>query len=275
MTSARGLRSAGVKWHVIVVVMLGLSVICVSILGPVVEGKPHDPVIQANVTEMIMVAGHAVFTGEEVDSEDSWYLEESQKGQLSTYIKHIEKGVELAALNPHSAVIFSGGVTRPPAGPRSEGLSYWLAADKKKWWGSPEVKPRAIVEDFARDSMENLLFSMCRFREVFGAYPRFVTVVSYSYKRKRFVDLHREAIQFPETRFNYVGVDPPVNPYNDKVNIDKFTNDPYGCGDKATALKDKRNPYHRTAPYLLTCPAMGALLRSCGRTPVSRRSVPW
>ena len=175
--------------------------------------------------ELIMVAGHAVMTGTDqtlVDSEESWFLENLQHGQLSTYIRHIEKGVELAAANPLSVLIYSGGQTRGVAGPRSEGMSYWVASQVKGWWGHPEVKERTLAEEFARDSFENLMFSMCRFHEAYGVYPKRLTVVSYSYKKQRFDALHREAIQFPESHFKYVGVDPEVNPYNDQRNIDKY-----------------------------------------------------
>jgi hypothetical protein len=39
-----------------------------------------------------------------------------------------------------------------------------------------------VVEDYARDSFENLLFSICRFKEVTGNYPARVTVVGYTFK---------------------------------------------------------------------------------------------
>lgn len=38
------------------------------------------------------------------------------------------------------------------------------------------VKWRAMTEEHARDSFENLLFSVCRFRELTGKYPHNITV---------------------------------------------------------------------------------------------------
>ena len=35
---------------------------------------------------------------------------------------------------------------------------------------------RALTEEYARDSFENLLFSVCRFRQLTGAYPANITV---------------------------------------------------------------------------------------------------
>lgn len=44
------------------------------------------------------------------------------------------------------------------------------------------VRSRALTEEHARDSFENLLFSVCRFRELTGRYPSNVTVSSLFHK---------------------------------------------------------------------------------------------
>ena len=44
------------------------------------------------------------------------------------------------------------------------------------------MRQRAVVEDFARDSLENLLFSIARFRQVTGRYPARFTVVGFDFK---------------------------------------------------------------------------------------------
>jgi hypothetical protein len=162
-----------------------------------------------------MVAGHAITTAESLDRVDAfdskWSLLPYQRGQdlPAAFTSHIRKGVDLAAADPTSLLIFSGGVTRADAGPRSEALSYWLVAEHFGWWDS-KVRRRAVLEDYAKDSFENLLFSICRFREVTGAWPSRITVVGYAFKATRFKDLHRAAIGFPEESFNYVGLQPPT-----------------------------------------------------------------
>ena len=60
------------------------------------------------------------------------------------------------------ALLVVGGKTRGPAGPKSEGESYFFVADHYDWWGKPDLRSRASTEDFARDSFENVLFSICR-----------------------------------------------------------------------------------------------------------------
>jgi hypothetical protein len=64
------------------------------------------------------------------------------------------------------------------------------------------ILERVVSEEFARDSYENLLFSLCRFFEMTGQYPEKLTVVGFGFKEKRFTDLHRKAIRFPKERCN-------------------------------------------------------------------------
>jgi hypothetical protein len=42
--------------------------------------------------------------------------------------------------------------------------------------GHEELKARALTEEHARDSFENLLFSICRFFELTGHFPHNITV---------------------------------------------------------------------------------------------------
>ena len=91
-------------------------------------------------THLVLVAGHAVFTGasrsaSSIRSEGSWHLETFQRGQLATMLQHIQRGVAIAASDNASLLVFSGGETRAAAGPRSEASSYWEAADALGWYG--------------------------------------------------------------------------------------------------------------------------------------------
>lgn len=60
-----------------------------------------------------------------------------------------------------------------------------------------KLSQRMITEEYARDSHENLLFSICRFSEMTGSYPNKITVVGFEFKRKRFEDIHRHSISYP------------------------------------------------------------------------------
>ena len=97
---------------------------------------------------------------------DGWYLEPYQRipGQATSFLDHIQRGyvsfhskfppnftqakfhsnfcgarflcrIELTENDPDALLLFSGGVTRKDAGPRSEGQSYWIVADSNNWFG--------------------------------------------------------------------------------------------------------------------------------------------
>ncbi|KAL8466952.1 hypothetical protein ACS0TY_035873 [Phlomoides rotata] len=239
----------------------------------------------SNFRNLVMVAGHSVYMSsscEKVDKEDAWYLEPYQKhpGQAATFVTHIQKGVEITADDDAALLVFSGGETRKDAGPRSEAQSYWIVAESKQWFGKKEsVRSRALTEEHARDSFENLLFSVCRFRELTGKYPHNITVVGYDFKEERFVHLHRSAIMFPEARFLYSGTPSSQNSREAAVKGEalvrtQFQEDPYGCLGSLRRKKLGRDPFHRSIPYPNGCPEIKALFRYCGTAPFPDY-LPW
>ncbi|XP_050365215.1 uncharacterized protein C57A10.07 isoform X2 [Argentina anserina] len=224
-----------------------------------------------NLKNLVMVAGHSVYTSsscEKVDKEDSWFLESYQKnpGQASTFLAHIQEGIETAAKDNAALLLFSGGETRRDAGPRSEAQSYWAVAESKKWFGKEDVRQRALTEEHARDSFENLLFSVCRFRELTGMYPHNITVVSYDFKEERFAHLHRSAIGFPESRFFYADT-PAISTAKEAAQNGEamvraqFREDPYGCRGSLRHKKLGRDPFHRSIPYPNGCPEIEGILK--------------
>jgi hypothetical protein len=119
-------------------------------------------------------------------------------GSVKTFLKHIMKGAELVTADPTALLIFSGGQTRTNA-QETEGDSYYRLAellDLYRQYGTPKqpvvgrddtpiatpskeadtvalatsrtergLFPRATTEQYALDSFQNLLFSICRFKE--------------------------------------------------------------------------------------------------------------
>ena len=149
----------------------------------------------SHLVNLLLVAGHAVYVGQDfLDPEQHrhWFLQSFQRGEPPFYIEHIRAGIDVASRDPSSLLVFSGGQTRGEAGPRSEAQSYWNLAEHFRWWSTPEISGRTTTEEFARDSFENLLFAICRFKEWTGRYPQKIRVVSWAFKERRFA-LHREA----------------------------------------------------------------------------------
>jgi len=230
---------------------------------------------------LIVVCGHAITTSESLadvaTSDAVWSLLPYQRQQdlPSSFVAHVRAGVTEAQKDPNSLLVFSGGQTRPTAGPKSEGGAYWAVAEHFEWWGaSAKVRHRAVVEDYARDSFENFLFAIGRFKEVIGHYPAKFTVVGYAFKRDRFATLHAPALGIAPSAFRYVGLDPPTNSkfdlaaattgeYENALRL--FSEDPYGCHSPVLKAKRlERNPYMRAVPYSLSCPELRKLLEWCG-----------
>ena len=84
-------------------------------------------------------------------------------------------------------------------GPETKGGSYFRVADALDLWDGRDVfasdgndagadcraavanstvRVHAVSEEYATNSLENLMFLVCRFREVTGRYPERVSVVS-------------------------------------------------------------------------------------------------
>ncbi|KAE8683428.1 pleckstrin-like proteiny domain-containing family A member 8-like [Hibiscus syriacus] len=216
----------------------------------------------AKLKNLVMVAGHSVYTSStcgRVDKDDSWFLESYQKnpGQAATFLSHVKEGIESTARDNSALLLFSGGETRKDAGPLSEAQSYWTVAESKGWFGKEEsVKWRALTEEHARDSFENLLFS-----------------------EERFANLHRSAIGFPESRFFYTGT--PASSTSKEAALKgealvraQFQQDPYGCIGSLKKKKVGRDPFHRSIPYPNGCPEIEGLFRYCGTAPY-QGSLPW
>lgn len=233
-----------------------------------------------NLSNLILVAGHAIYNTKNCNNptnDDNWYLQDFQKGEPPFYIEHIRYGVDLSDKDQKSILIFTGGQTRFEAGPQSEAQSYWCIADHFNWWNT-NVKRRATTEEFARDSFENVLFGICRFKECTSQYPNRITVVSWAFKEDRFMR-HRGTIGYPEERFAFIGVNNPVNltvaKREERSAIRAFEDDPYGIKEtpentseekkkKLGFLGDKRknrNPFNRKHPYITSCPELEDILK--------------
>ncbi|KAG2257268.1 hypothetical protein Bca52824_076562 [Brassica carinata] len=216
----------------------------------------------ANLKNLVMVAGHSVYTSSncgKIDKEESLVL-----------------GVLSEASRSGCDVLES---YRESWTSRSEAQSYWAVAESKRWFGKDDVRSRALTEEHARDSFENLLFSVCRFRELTGSYPHNITAVSYDFKEERFAHLHRSAMRFPESRFFYLGTPASLTSKEGALKGEamvrtQFQEDPYGCVGSLWRKKLKRDPFHRTIPYPDGCSEIRGLFRYCGSAPFPG-SLPW
>jgi hypothetical protein len=202
--------------------------------------------------DLVIVAGHAAFKSNVSSSDlgdpsddELWCLQSFQIGEVPFYLEHARRGVVLAAHNPAALLILSGGRTRRDALPWSEAGTYLEVARANRWWIPDgdirsDIEGRTFLEEYARDSFENLLFGICRFHQVRGKWPRNVTLVSWAFKEARF-ELHRAAMKFPASRFRFDGFNAPIDlegaQRGERAAIADFIKSPFGATER---LLEKR-----------------------------------
>lgn len=208
------------------------------------------------IDKLVIVPGHTSFLESvqsvQADMADDrhWALQSFQKGESRCYVEHIRQGIEIAS-KVGALLSFSSGRTRLEPGRWSEAATYFTIARNEEHDVTREV------ESCARDSFENLQFSIYQFHRLLGHYPVQTTVVGWGFKKERF-EAHAEALCLDEKSFAYVGCNNPSD-LNSAITgeaktIAQFHATPFG--DQGSLL-DKRlacNPFNETHPYDTSMP---------------------
>lgn len=237
---------------------------------------PTHQFVYAKLSNLIVVPGHAVYVGHQASHAthiDHWKgtFQAGYRGhdEARLYTEHVRAGVDALAKDTHALLLFSGGQTREEVGPFSEAQSYWYLAEQYDWFGHLQVRERASTEDFARDSFENLLFSLHRYRQCTDHLPSRIVIYGFAFKEERY-QKHFEAIKSNAAAldvagiscsFSYRGVNDP--PYyrlhgllggNGSLQGEADVREAFDAcplGDSGELLKKRigRDPFCRGNPY--------------------------
>lgn len=213
--------------------------------------------------ELVIIPGHAVLGTEGGVVPDSpfdakfWKLMDFQEGELPYYREHMLAGIVELVHNPKSLLVFSGGRTCPNS-TWSEAASYAAASRKCGWWISEstaisnKVEKRIALEEFATDSLENFLFSICRYYLQTGEWPTEIKIFGWGFKAERF-DMHREALHIKKEAFQYIGINDPENLeevlVGEEVTRKLWRRDVYGVGPELEEKSRIRNPFGDKPAY--------------------------
>ncbi len=208
------------------------------------------------LAKLIIVPGHAVYNGNAASDallDESWVGRFGYAGEGRLYLEHMRTGVIRAGNDTAALLVFSGGQTRLEAGPKSEAVSYWDAVEQHGWFGHPDVQQRAAAEEYARDSLENLEFSLFLFKYLIHKEPSRVEACGYGFKQERFV-FH--AMTLGITDFRYISVnDPPDDVLQRKAlpgeeeTLRLFRANPRGDAGELLEKRSERDPHGRGNPY--------------------------
>lgn len=239
----------------------------------------HDDARQP--TELVIVACHATYVRREIGEgtrDSHWLIQPFQMNEQSEFILHAVTGVEIGAAAPREGMlIFSGGRTAGVEGAPSEAVSYVHLCQDLEWFGYPEVASMAFTESYARDSFENILYSICRFREVAGRYPIRIHVVSWPFKEERF-EMHRKALRISAAMWNFCGrghpADPSATVLGEESTRRLWGDDPYGTWAPLCDKKLVRSRDDHREEYGSSCPEMVGIL-TYGERMIFTGGLPW
>lgn len=232
---------------------------------------------------------------------EHWHLVDFQRpgNDHWSFIKHGLLAVQRLLMDHEtSVVIFSGSQTKRHAGNISEASSYYMLIYKilcaktelvEASFEDLEIitivndilsKLNAIqlsvealfvdgyitTEEYALDSLDNLLYSIGRFREFTGFYPKMITISGFLFKKVRFLHHHARVIDFPANGMHYIGSDPNPRQLNQeerkqyfedliqsekKHALELFDEDWYATRSPLVDKKKSRNPFRRNPKYPL------------------------
>ncbi len=152
--------------------------------------------------------------------------------------------------------MFSGGQTREAAGAMSEAQSYWFLGQQYNWNNKVGMEKIATVDDFARDSFENVAFSVGKFAMATGKMPLEIVICGWGFKEERY-RMHADALGIRQDQLHYINVNNPEGSAADvssplggalkgeKKTIADFVATPFGNSGILLQKKLQRDPYIR------------------------------
>ena len=159
------------------------------------------------------------------------------------YKKQLLASVGALKRGDFDILIISGGYTRKEIKKsEAQGMLDWtkdLGLNLENFL----AHKRIILEEYARDSFENLLFSICRFYQVFKIFPKEICIISWKFKENRIRTIAK-ALKIPNFKYLAVGEKNASD-----LESTLFQDDLLCQGKFFSQKRQKRNPWKRRHPY--------------------------
>ncbi len=219
--------------------------------------QPHGKkVIAPDYRYLVLVPCHGVYVGTErrhAYTPDYWISKFRNEGEF--YTEHLMAGLKEAAQGQQYMFMPSGGMTMWAAGPVSEGESYWFLADQFNWGTDSSIRNRTFPETFARDSFENLLFSIARYVKLVGEMPKDIIICGWAFKKERYA-IYADALRLRNGQMHYLEVNMPIGKEDDlktprglalageRNALSELAISPVGNTPAMNAKREARDPFH-------------------------------
>jgi hypothetical protein len=147
---------------------------------------------------LLMLAGHAIYEG------GRWHGGHQNEDRL--YETHVRDAFRIFATEGYHALALSGGRSRPHL---ANQVSNSEAQGMLEYAREAGLGGVVLLEQFGRDSFENVFFSMLCFHKKFGEWPSRVGAVSWKFKALRFY-LIACGLRLADGRFRFFGSGDPA-----------------------------------------------------------------
>lgn len=247
------------------------------------------------MSELILLPCHAIWKPTLADltgiDQSEWALVDFQRAGHDhlCFREHVQWSLDRLAQNANAQVVISGGQTKRASGPVSEAYSYYQLAERMT--KDKSLLERVWLEEYARDSFENVLFALCRYHQVNGRFPDSLTVVGFQFKRKRFCDLHLALLNWTNP-VTYIGNEPDPKELSESDRqkyfedleasehtfaVQLFEDDWFGARGKLLAKKLARDPFKRVHGYnkVTGMAAVFEAIEAGASNEVIRDSIKW
>jgi len=193
-----------------------------------------------SATSLLVLCGHCVYDKGLMYTE---YQTDRSVNDRSVYVEQLSKSIKALQDGLFDMLILSGGYTKKQIEKsEAQGMLEWaqdldMITDTK----------RIILEEFARDSFENILFSMCKFYESYNRFPGSITFCSWTPKERRF-RVTADSLKISTYSFWGIGENKELECAEEKL-LEIIITDPFYRRHELAAKRQFRDPWNKGIPY--------------------------
>lgn len=192
--------------------------------------------------KVLVLCCHGVFSSNGAFISDPRYERTVDPISVEVYLDHIKEAAKLIREREYDVLIVSGGYTKPQI-EMSEAASYLKIL---RYLIDEKTAKNVLLEEYAKDTFENILFAMCRAYQVYKEFPVTLGILTWTWKGKR-VQVIAEGLRIPD--FVVIGVGNKNLSKTQTQIADEVKPDPLHRTSELAQKRGERNPWKKRNPY--------------------------